>query len=563
MKTQRTHRKITGTLALCLLFHFGVSAQAQTLVNTSGAGVWSWMDGTKWTGGVPGNPATQKVILTNGINGSIRTILLDIADPTQTLPYGLETQHGGGSTAGRFVLDLNGKKLIINGELATLSTSTGSTSNNVTIPIMTFTSDGATNGIVQLGTAGNAASLSVGGGISTAAGDVSNGRILSMVFDNKVTLDTANTTSIIVVANSSNKVENMALDLSAATLVSGTNAATLAVQDSIAIGQQLAATGITSSRHKYGQLLMGVVEHLNIGKDLIIGQNARTSSTDFNANGSLSFSTAPAQGALDMHIGRDLRIGVGAGATGSITNTPDTLNLTIGSDTTRGGVVYVGYKNVATATGNASGTFNAKEGTFSAYITQLSVGRNDHATDGTAIGTLDFGDSTLETLDISGSAIIGQGHGANGTVKLKGGEASSTSLTVGGLTAGTGLLDLNGTTWTTETLTVGSGGSIALTLSTQSEGGIDITTDADAAFTLNGLVTVHFDNDSLWGIRMLGDHVDLLKGFVTNGRLVGVGGDVFKDDTYTYFAVIPEPSTALLLMLGGLAVMAFKFRRNS
>lgn len=540
-----------GVLTFGVLLHFGASAQAQHIWGNLSGVDRLWEDAENWEDdNLPFNPALQEVRFSLSISGTSRTVNLG---SDQMVNAGLLVNTSSSNTA-RFFFNLGGNTLTISG--SNLLFSHGSNGSSGTPLATTFE-----NGTVQLGTAGagNAASLIINRTGSYGGGD---NPIITRFLPGS-TLNTFNTTSIEVAANNANYGHRFTLDLSAATLVSGAEANTLKVNEDIQAG---VLVGGNTRAYKSGLIQLGVVEHVNIGQDLILGQSGRTAEGVAYATGELQFATQSQ--AANLTIGRDLRLGVGANATGTITNQPDSLNVAIGTDTMRGGVLYVGYKNLTVVDSDpvsSTGNFVTKGGVFSAYITELRVGQNnDSANAGQATGTLDFSASTLTTLDISGDAIIGQGQDAEGILRLSGGEARSSTLLVGhGVTGTRGArseLSLNGTSWVVEdALLVGSLGDIHITLASGGLGGLDLGSDASLAFDLTsiaagGKITVVFAEDTpAWGIRAEGNKLAVFEQYLNNGGFVAIGDfgnlvSVWTEGGYTYYGVIPEPASAVLGM---------------
>lgn len=559
-------KKLLGKLTILAGFAAllgGNQAQAADVTwNKNTNGTYDWSTPANWVSSIaPDDPIQDGNVLftLNAASTQAYTVKLDRA--VQTLRGGLNFNVNV-TNPGVLTFDLNENRLVIEGGALTFSVN----STGVNHAPLHFV-----NGSLELGTESYSASLVVG--IGGPGNQQSEGFRMVVGADAVETIfNSVNLNNIEVTANTANYKQVFTLDLSNAKFYAGEEEDTLKVNGSIRVGESLAPS-VSNNRGKDGLLLLGKVSTIEIGEELSVGINARTtvSPTGQVGKGVVQFhAEGPEEVAL--HIGKSLKLGVGPDSDGSIANLPTALDLRVGSAATPlvdRGVIHVGYLNQnASRAGNAKGTLVSEGGNFSAWLTELRVGENlSTHTNSSANGTLDLSESTLGTLDISGAAVIGKGRAAVGTLSLKDGAASSASLTVGTATspASRSVLSLDGTTWATDTLIVGEFGDIVLTLSTQTEGGIDILTDNDAAFTINGAgkVTVHFGDASLWGIRMAGDHVTLMQGYVTAGSLIGAGGSVFKDDTYTYFAIIPEPSTMFLLMLGGVVVMAFKRRRNS
>lgn len=116
---------------------------------------------------------------------------------------------------------------------------------------------------------------------------------------------------------------------------------------------------------------------------------------------------------------------------------------TIGSSINRGSLLMVGGGVGGTEAANLAPT----GGTFSAYVTNMVLGQ------AAGVGTLNLTNTTLQALDVSGTATIGNSGSGKGIVYLGPGSASFTNLVIGvGTTATGNLLQLAGTT-----LTIGNG----------------------------------------------------------------------------------------------------------
>ncbi len=530
---------------------------AQSTWNKASSGSWDWSDTGNWLdGSVPGNPEAGPVEIRVPANSF--TILLDTPGD-QVLENGVAFKVGT-TNFGQVTFDLQGKRLILDGgELALLISSGGSARTAVAFH----------NGTVQLGTAEHSASVALNGPDTS----INSG----MVFGAGSIFNTTNTSSILIASNSYNRLTGYTLDLSQATFQSGTTPDALVVTDSIAVGQGL-STSPTSDRNKLGILKLGKASTLEIGQNLILGQNINSSGNSISVSGSLELDAAT-EGPVALNIGHDLRIGVGDRVTGAISGSPLELNVQVGSAQTpieNRGVLYVGYKNRTQKEDNsATGSFLAAGGSFEAYVRELRIGENN-STGGSAEGILDFGNSALQRLEVSGDATIGKGVNAVGSLSLKGGSASSETLTVGESTSvSRSLLSLDQTTWSvSESLLVGALGTIEIIV-VEGSAGLDLLSDEPLNLVIQpgGVIHVTFaaapDTQNLWGLRLLGDYQGLLGGYLESHSLTASGAyggsaQVFFDGTYTYYgiAAIPEPGAVVLFGFAGLLLTALYRRRT-
>ncbi len=569
------------------------SAQVSYEWNNHATGAHLWSNPDNWVHyneddlarehpitGTPGNPESGLIqFIRNGAPGqSSYTVVMD-TEGDQRIAGGILLNKTGTTSLGTLTLDIDENRLIVDGSSVFVYPSSSS-SGHRTVAIVT-------NGTLRLGDT-HSASLILGES-GTAAGSTTN--VITTKFTGSSVLDTANTSNISISSSiGSTRINNMRLDLADAKLISGSLDHTLSVTQSIAIGYVASGAGYT----RKGEMNLGVLSTLSIGQDLVLGHTNRTSSTldgetgkpVYDTAGVLTFSEAEAQGAVTMNIGRDLRIGVGAAATGEIQHLPDELHLKIGSDAARGGVVHVGYKQVtqAAAVGNSIGSFVSNGGTLEAYLTEFRVGQNANTAENpfnNAQGTFDFRASTLSVLNITGDAVIGLGTNAVGTVWLHGGEASSLNLTVGSTMTNTGspigrsLLNLDGTQWTvSEVLTIGPNGDLRIQLAADGSGGLDLLSEQTSFFTIEegGLLSIRFDDlpegEMVWGLRMAGDQTLLFENYLESHRIAGTGtygnaAGIFTYNGYTYYgiAAIPEPETWGLILSAGVLLLVSSRRK--
>lgn len=578
------NRRLAITATAVLLFAFSASLHAQT--NT-----WNVLSGN-WTVDANWNPATAPAAVENNniffnssvvANNAVRTVTLNIAGDTQVLTGGLTFYNS--STVGRpFILELNNKRLILDGNIL------GMWGVNAVYTDSWRDVGAFRNGVVQVGTEENAASIQLGRNVEESNGfnaTVTNG--YRLFFGEGSVLDTVNTANILVAGTNtgaSARTRKYALDLSQAALRSRDGEGnvvndTLKVTGSILIGNiEENQVHASANANNEGHVIFGNVQSIGIGQDLILGRYQRSAAGNntisYYSIGTLEFAATNYSQPVVVNVGGDLILGYGDRAIGEVKDAP-ALNLTVGSASERS-VIYAGFKNQSHGTtlenGDTSGSLVTPGGTFDAYLTELRVGVNTQTrAGGSTSGALNFSNSELGTLDITGDAIIGQGLRASGSLVLKGGTASSTTLSVGDATgANRSLLSLNGTSWTvSETFAVGALGDISLNV-VQGVINMDLTSDDPLDFTIasGGLINAIFNEapaGSLWAIRQLGDQQAEFAAFLSGSRLIASGdyanlAQVYFDGTHTYYGVIPEPSVVLLFAAGSLILLARRRRMN-
>lgn len=512
-----------------------------------------WETASNWDS-MPPNPADEQVVFSYGYSSMDGSFTVSLASDKQ-LNNGM--LFNWARSFGRLMtLDLGGYSLQLNGSEMLIEPRSGT---GGLVNFLTFS-----NGNVVLD---NGAALTFGK--DYGAGVPEEGEAFVTQFDSTSIFDTKNASTISIATATGNNDQSLILDLSDAAMNSGETEKKLAVNNSLIIGTR--SNSGNTTRTTRGLLKLGVVSEISIGDDLILGKNARRTSNleDTRAYGTLEFSDKLEQGAVNLSIGKNLLVGVGVGI-GTLDQTPE-LNVTIGSETTRGETIQVGVKtsgsNDGSGAGDANGNFSTgpEGGSISAWVTSLSIGRSQATTTGSVTGTMDFGSATLGVLDVSGDAIIGQGTNAVGTLILSGGSASSAKLIVGDSTSSTrSLVELNDTVWTVnDSLLLGAKGDITVTVNTTSGAGISLlsTNEADFSILTGGVMTINFEAKG-WGLRMLGEnHADLFNSYLGSG-LIAAGSlssqaEIYTDGGFTYFGVtpIPEPTAMWLLLVAPLGIL--------
>lgn len=250
---------------------------------------------------------------------------------------------------------------------------------------------------------------------------------------------------------------------------------------------------------------------------------------------------------------------------------------------------------------NSSVTANAGA-TVSAWLTELQVGNNHGASDGSTLarlfsGTVDLSAATVSVFDVSGDVVIGSGanhiRGSNGTVvlpevsgKVGGNVLVGDSVTGAAGFGSSGLLDLKGTH-----LEIGGNVKIDLTGRVKvamGEGAAGLLLSESSTLTINAFGTaagdvnagyfIDFTNVSLsgegllYGLAWEGDRLDDLSSLVNSfaitwtnpldGPAIGLFYDASSDLTYIGIAPIPEPGT-MSLLLGGVVLLGWLGRLRS
>ena len=271
-------------------------------------------------------------------------------------------------------------------------------------------------------------------------------------------------------------------------------------------------------------------------------------------------------GLQNLSVSGTLAIGT-YGSTGSLGvsendwKLPSNVNVSIGVDaSTRGSLILgtAGESQGHNSGYTGTGTLVADDGgTFTAYLTNMFVGYSTQFNFSGAVGagTLDISAMDSVTLDVSGTATIGESTTENGrfdaVVKLPAGVAAAASLNVGvgGSGARSGLLSLHGTVFTVNSsLTVGPSGTVRANVSGVSCG-LDLAESVAVTVGEGGVIDVVFDDTAppsgiYWGLRAEGDRLSEFEGLYNDGKLTwddtllglatGETVTIFKDAIHTY-----------------------------
>ncbi|MCF7855714.1 MAG: hypothetical protein K9N51_13015, partial [Candidatus Pacebacteria bacterium] len=505
----KKHLALLAT-AFALVFFAAVTARAATFIQKS-AGTYDWTNTANWLDGIaPAATETTRVYFPHhrpASGGEPRTVELNRSN--QVLQGGLDLAYGNGGIADStgeagLTLDLTTYTLKIDGSSVQCFNNFDN-AGQVGIPTVTIT-----NGTFQLGD-NNAASITIGSRLIRRA---------ELYFTSSATLDSKNVSSVYIAAGGDTRFYNYnpTWDLSDATLKSGTTSNALVIGDDLNIGLSSTDNYYTSTTRSGSLLLPSSIEVLSVGQDLILGQ---TTGSSHQSVGTIDFGGSAS---LDLSIARNLYLGYGGEGTANLTNMPDDMDLTVGSDTVRGGNIYIGYKDRVTYNAGlsqyAQGDLTTPGGTVNAWVQDVSIGRNTADTSGLtgeagtpgASGTLDLSASTLGTLDASGGIYVGVGENATGVMRLSGGTVTADSVTVGDSDSGSGELELLGTDVSiASSLTVGDGDLISIVMDGAS-GGIDLAFSEAGTLDISGTIDVDFANalaDFVWSVRMPGDHETL------------------------------------------------------
>ncbi len=559
--TFRNQGLIVPFLPLLLLTPFPTMAQGtKTWTNTSVAAPHLWSQSANWADGNAPEALESAEIFIDSFNRSPvaeRTIQLD--RPEQVLRGGLRFQFTGWSNLSTRI-DLNGGRMTLDGGGLYFN---GSMSAVTTRPTVSFT-----NGTLQLGTAENSSVLEVGKMIA-GFGSMAD---TALVFGSGATFDSRNLAAIRIISEPVSYAQQFTLDLSQATVATGSTAGVLTTGTLEAA--VYTATAITAGRSREATLRLGTMERLEVTGDLQLGVSAVTTTNAATTfSGTLLFTDTQA-GPLEVNIGRSLKVGVGIGGKGSLRDLPGQSAIRVGRaemQTHERGVLQIGFSHLTPTLASraaAEGEVISEGGSFSAYISELRIGENRSSVGkGAALGTLDLGKATLSTLSVTGDAVLGSGHEAQGRLLLRGGVASSASLSIGNATleaegrAGRSLLRLDGTKWEVAgNFTLGAQGDVEIIVGNHAAG-LDFATTT-FSIASGGKITLTFNEaaqeGTLWGLRFLGDQSALLTSYqsaITTDGDYGNLATIFYDGSYTYYGLqqVPEPGSVVLLLLGSIA----------
>ncbi len=263
--------------------------------------------------------------------------------------------------------------------------------------------------------------------------------------------------------------------------------------------------------------------------------------------------------------------------------------------------VFVGNQHVGTA-GGSTGTMDMTGGTLNAWIDQMVIAQKVSGAGGTTRGTLNFEAGTIDANAMVMAVRNGTGV-AEATVNFSGG-----TIRAGSITQGDGTANFN---WTGGRLTVGDFGTAATSFDLVQNGGTLAPGDPTGVMNVFGNYT---QNDGFFEVEIGGlaqgadpgyDFVDVrgtasLDGSVLpalSGGFTPTLGDVFDvltattvdlganfsldqsqlDPRYAYFSAevipggngeilrlsyVPEPSSIVLALLGGLALLGIYQQRR-
>ncbi len=330
-------------------------------------------------------------------------------------------------------------------------------------------------------------------------------------------------------------------------------------------------SSITSELTAGANTFNAYVSNLTVGQGLV---SATLDLTDSTGVLDVSGNVIIAQGTSNAFTSATGRVYLGDG-----------MDMVIGTSSNRGTL------SILTGNSPTEGTLTAGTGTFTAYLTSLTVGRNTRSnfSNSTLPGTLDLSQISSGVLDVSGDVGIGYNLGANfgrikGLVKLHETQASAQNLYVGDTTTQTqGTLELDNSIFAVSGNvslkgTSGYQGQVKSTLNGESSG-LDLGASATLTVSAQGLIDITFNSIGpgptiYWGLRWAGSHSSDLQTLYTSGLLQWddsaliaqslPGASIFEDGGYTYVGVqfIPSPASGVLL-LAGLGTIVTRRRNRS
>lgn len=463
---------------------------------------YNWTDSENWLDGeaaeleenrsillqYPGLPAARHIVIEFNLGPD------EEVQYTQTLSGGL-VFHNITPSPSSTKFDLKGNKLIFDGgEFRYWRNVTASTGQ------LDFL-----NGVVQFGTVVNGASIDLG--TPTSGNSTASGANNWMVLGEDVVFDAVNLADIKVAANNSNFIHRYGLDLSEATIRSGSgssNENVLRVTGAVQVGYH-SSTISNNFMRKEGDLRVGQVRMIDIGGDLIVGKNLG-SSVDSHTHGTLE--VADSTESLSVSVGGNVDLGVGWKGEGTM----DLSNRVL-SDFSVAGNVQIGVGN------HSVGTLSLREG--DAYSTNLAIGTGHTVVDETK-------GRSLVTLDKTTWSVTGD---------LTVGEYGDLELIIGSSSAGIVVEN-----------------DLIIT-----EGGVIEILFAETVL-----------EDSIYGIRWKGDHQTELLSYIDLGNIMLADGGLYNDSVtvsfdgeYTNYGiqVIPEPHTWLLIGMMAGALLIWRKRK--
>lgn len=551
--------------------------------STDAAAAGSWVDSAKWT--PSGSPTTisDQAILNVGVTQRSITFDQDIVLSTLGIGYDLSSAS-----------TINSNVTFSATSAQSLSAGDTGTAGTIWIGGGGTAATGTKTGTLNLG-ANMALNLQGAAGSAFYIGGQAGNGPVSV---GTMTMDTGSALNIGTSSVRATWVLGHHGSLTAATS-SGTFSATggslTAYLSNLVVGENI--RGSNNSNHKAeGSLnLTGLTSASVDTTSLSIGV-----STESNAKGTVTIGSGQTLAVSDSAPGT---INIGTRAAGASLNTQTnvaegTLSLNSGAAASFGTGTNRAALNVGINAGNRGSTVSslgtitaAATSTFSAHLSTLVIGTQNAtiatSTDFLASGSIDLRSATVSAFDVSGDVTIGNGagQGSQGELRLPGLNAViGGNLTVGDSETGggsqassSGLLDLVGTH-------VEVSGDVAFNATGSAEVLVDgvsagLRLDSDSTFTLTMTGTSAADPNSAYhitfedpdaiglyyGFAWEGNHLATVQGLVDDfhitwtDNMTGNAAGVFYDSDLdlTYIGVIPEPTSALLLLsaMGGLALI--------
>ena len=288
---------------------------------------------------------------------------------------------------------------------------------------------------------------------------------------------------------------------------------------------------------------------LNLNGGITTGSYVELNSATFNRASGATIST-PALYLTNMTYNLD--------GTDTITNYVqlDSSTLNISVPTTLPGGIYA--QNIATVNINSSTTL----GSLQIYDSTLNLNAN-----------LDLGAGVLYT----GGGVVNQNGNISGNLEIGwSGTTTAFNRTAGVLDVASLSLHVNSalalsSTDSVDNLQLYGTSTLTFSQATGETTGLDLLTlQIDPAAKLEILFDGVNGSGLDWGLRLAGDQQLLLTGFLSGGQLAtnllsaGVIYDTANFGDYTYYgsvSAVPEPSSAMLLLISGITMPAYRRRR--
>lgn len=561
----------------------------QRAVEADAAGDWS--DDDKWTPiGVPNTTADTAIF---NIGPTERSVTLDLDATVDSLRVGYNP--GADAQAGHLRLEGGPGHLLSVGDLLN--------PGSILVGAGTATTTGTATGMLVIGSgvemvlAGSGSAFYVGG--HSANTTSSNG---AGATSGSVTMETGTSLTLGAVDARAQWFVGRQTTIAANTAtgnVSGSGGGLEAYLSTLVVGQNVRGSNRADDHNASGTLDLSGLESAAIDTEvLIVGRSTESSahgSITLGSGQSLAVGTAT-EGTVQIGV-RDtgqatanLRVGeaigsvvLQAGSELSIGVSGNHAEVALGQNGGSRGGTMIAQGSIVAQTGSS----------FSGYFSSLTLGRQSREDANIlyrATGILDLREAAISAFEASGDVTIGNGpgEGSQGELRLSSMEGSiSGNLTVGDDKTGggsqvgsSGLLELTGAQLSVEGgVNLLQTGQVMVTLTDRSAG---LRLGADATLSISGtggflgdpLAGYYIDFSALsedatglyYGLAWEGNHLTELSDMVESFAITWNGGNQYglhySEDLHLTYIGIPEPSSALIFLVGGVGTLLWLRRQG-